>query len=473
MVSSTTSWEYSLARHSPAGLAWLASRGAWIPARHLRLLNRYLLDLAHGRIKRLMVMLPPRHGKSELSSHYFPAWFLGTFPYKRIMLASHGDRFAKSWGRKVRDVLKEWGGPLWGVKLRRDSGAIDEFDLADVPGFAGGMKTAGIGGDFTGRGCDGLIIDDATKNAEQAESATWQERLWEWWRGTARTRLHPGGWVLMIQTRWTRKDLPGRIQENRPDDWTVLRLPAIAEDHDPLGRQPGEALWPEQWPLAELRDTELELGPKWWDAEYQQNPHPEGGTEWPAEWFGPGIYFDEWPTDLSWKVMALDPSKGARDDAGDYSAWTVLGEKRGADELYAECDLERRHTGRIISDGVALLKRHWPVHGVLFEGNTFQDLLADEFQRACQAQGINLQDLNLYSFNNTDPKPFRIRRLTGHFSRKRLKIRNTPGGRLTVGQAKDFPSGTHDDGLDSLEMADRLVKLFKKQQANPHRRPHR
>ena len=231
----------------PAGLARYATQGRWILAPHLELLNRKLVDLAAGQIRRLLVTMPPRHGKSELCSVYLPAWYLGNYPERRIILASYESDFAASWGRRVRDVLEQHGQHLFEVSLRADSAAAYRWDL---DGYTGGMIAVGVGGAATGRGADLFIIDDPVKSPEEAQSQTMSRRIWDWYRGVARTRLEPGGAMLLIMTRWSEDDLAGRLLADRDGEaWEVLNLPALAEDDDPIGRVPGEALWPERFPL--------------------------------------------------------------------------------------------------------------------------------------------------------------------------------------------------------------------------------
>ena len=266
----------------PAGLARYATQGRWVLAPHLEVLNRKLVDLAAGRIRRLLVTMPPRHGKSELCSVYLPAWYLGNYPERRIILASYESDFAASWGRRVRDVLEQHG-HLFEVSLRADSAAAYRWDL---DGYAGGMIAVGVGGAATGRGADLFIIDDPVKSPEEAQSQTMSRRIWDWYRGVARTRLEPGGAVLLIMTRWSEDDLAGRLLAD-PDGeaWEVLNLPAIAEDNDPIGRVPGEALWPERFPLSELQATRKAVGSYLWSVLYQGRPAPLDGNVFRRPWF--------------------------------------------------------------------------------------------------------------------------------------------------------------------------------------------
>jgi predicted phage terminase large subunit-like protein len=273
------------ARATPAGLAWLASREQWVLACHLALINRKLIDLAAGRIKRLIVTLPPRHGKSEFISKYFPAWYLGRFPDRRVILSSYEADFAASWGRKVRDIIEEFGLQVFGIKINPNSSAGNRWDL-----FAhlGGMNTAGVGGAITGKGAHLFIIDDPVKNAQDAFSPTLRESNWDWFRSTAYTRLEPGGSMVIMLTRWHEDDLVGRILGEMKvggEKWELINIPAIAEHNDILNRNTGEALWPERYPLEVLEEKERTLGPYWFSAMYQQRPQAETGAIFKREHF--------------------------------------------------------------------------------------------------------------------------------------------------------------------------------------------
>ncbi len=168
-TATTVDFEQDLLRQAvldPAAFAWLASRGHWQIAPHLDLLAEKLLDVAQGKCTRLLIEMPPRHGKSEFASGHFPAWFLGTFPEKRVILASYEHGFAASWGAKAKERFEELGPSLWRLWVRRDKQAADDWQIA---GHAGGMVCAGVGGPITGRGADLLVIDDPVKSAEEAE----------------------------------------------------------------------------------------------------------------------------------------------------------------------------------------------------------------------------------------------------------------------------------------------------------------
>lgn len=297
----------ALAKASPAGLAYVHSGGfappeeqaasqVWLPAPHLLLIADRLCA-AVGEVRRIQeliqagelppdaqgprvaIEMPPRHGKSELISKYTPPWFLGTNPDLRVMLASYGAALAHEWGRKTRDVLDDVGEPIYDVKVNPDSSKADRWDLL---GRRGGMVTAGIGGSLTGKGGHLIIVDDPVKDQEEANSETYRQRAKDWWASTLRTRLMPGGAIVVLQTRWHEDDLLGWLLEQARtgdgEQWDELKLPAIATgDGDELGRAEGEALWPQMYPLGALEATRKALGSYWFSALYQQTPMPAGG----------------------------------------------------------------------------------------------------------------------------------------------------------------------------------------------------
>lgn len=290
-----------------------SSYSLWSHPRHVAYLDNILVQLVAGDLRRLgyvgvIIEEPPRHGKSELTSHYNPAWYLGTFPDKRVMLASYQDTFASSWGAKARDTLDLLGPDIFGCRVNPRRSAADWWDIA---GHKGGMVTAGVGGQFTGRGADLLIADDLIKNYADAQSETLRNRTWDWWRSTARTRLEPGGVICVIGTRWHEDDIIGRLlaamgaspegenhelYDEHADKYLRIRLPMLAEGPDdipedevyvpdPLGREPGEALWPERYDEVEARNLRATAREIIWAAMYQQRPAPVEGAMFQRDWF--------------------------------------------------------------------------------------------------------------------------------------------------------------------------------------------
>lgn len=283
--SSLSSVERAACLASPAGMAWLLSAGRYRIARHILLLNLWLMALATRRIERAIFLMPPRHGKTELISRWFPVWYLRRSREHWVRLISYGAEYASELGGKARDLVVEHG-PSIGIRLRKEASA--SWAIAG----GGGMSTAGVGGTLTGRGANLLIIDDPIKNDQEARSKTYRDHQWEWLQATALTRLEPDGVVALVMTHWHYDDMAGRIASGQMggERWHILRLPAVATDDElawprGLGRQPGEALWPQRYSAHRLGLRRQSMSPYWWSALYQQRPQLDEGTIFKRPWF--------------------------------------------------------------------------------------------------------------------------------------------------------------------------------------------
>jgi len=410
-------------------------------------------DAQAGLLDGLVVCMPPQHGKSELCCKHLPAWYLGRFPDRRVLLTAYGAEFAAKWGRGARDLLAAWG-HAFGVRVSPGSSAMYRWDLE---GRDGGMSTAGVAGPITGKAAHLLIIDDPIKNDSEATNAFHRQKQYDWWQTTASTRLRPGGLVVLIQTRWHRDDLAGRIlreAERSGQRWRELRLPALAEDLDPLRRAPDEPLWPEVYSFEHLQRVRSRQTSYQWRSLYQQDPIAQGSTEWPESYFGDSIWFDEWPAECHCRTIALDPSKGRTDTRlGDYSAFVMLHLKPGG-PFFVDADLEHRDISLIAQRAVELMSTFRP-HAFGVEINQFQELLAGEIGRLAKPLNLNTP---IYHLNNSLAKVVRIRSLTGYLAKGGFKFkRNSRGAELLVRQLRDFPNDEHDDGPDALEMALRTM----------------
>ena len=283
----------------------------WVHEDICRRLERFSRDVEEGSGPRLMLLVPPRHGKSELASRMFPPWHLGRCPDHEFIACSYNVSLAMSFSRKVKEVIVD---PVYeaifDTRLHPDFQAAEEWA---IKGHRGGYVAAGVGGGITGKGAHILTIDDPIKNAEEAQSADLREKLWEWYTSTAYTRLAPGGGVLIIQTWWHDDDLAGKIQnamkaDNEADQFEIIRYPAIAEhdeyldpgtdqiverppleypDLKPL-RLKGEALHPARYDIRVLNQIKRTLPQHWWSALYQQNPVPDEGIYFTKDMFRRG-----------------------------------------------------------------------------------------------------------------------------------------------------------------------------------------
>ena len=283
----------------------------WVHEDICRRLERFSREVEEGKSPRLMLLMPPRHGKSELASRMFPAWHLGRCPDHEFIACSYNVSLAMSFSRKVKEVIQD---PVYeaifDTRLHPDFQAAEEWA---IKGHRGGYVAAGVGGGITGKGAHILTIDDPVKNAEEANSADLREKLWEWYTSTAYTRLAPGGGVLVIQTCWHDDDLAGKLQnamrsDDEADTFEVIKYPAVAEfdeyldpdtdlivDAPPEGhpeltplRLKGEALHPARYDLRRLNQIKRTLPTQWWSALYQQNPVPDEGVYFTKDMFRRG-----------------------------------------------------------------------------------------------------------------------------------------------------------------------------------------
>lgn len=268
----------------PVGYGSHLSAGRWTRAEHLELLGARILDNVFGTgPKRLIVCMPPRHGKSELVDVWTPLWRLDLDPTKRVMLTTYGAEFAEEWGGRVKELAHTHRRKLQ-LRVKRDSDAKSRWRTTQ----GGGLYTAGVGGALTGRGADLLIIDDPHKNWEEANSKVYRDRIWNWWLTTARTRLEPGGSVIVVMTRWHEDDFVGRLLDasgDEAEEWELVNLPALAEPDDALGRDIGQALWPARYDEAYFAKLRATLGPFVFDAMYQQHPSAPVGQILKRGWW--------------------------------------------------------------------------------------------------------------------------------------------------------------------------------------------
>lgn len=276
---------------------------------HLQQVERFIATKGAEGIGRLMVNMPPRHWKSTTTSVLFPTWVLGRNPDNRVIVASYAGSLAQGFSRRTRNHMMDVPfRNLFGdqritddpVMLSEDSRSVEAWDIS---GHRGGMIAAGVHGSITGQGANLLIVDDPHKDRQEAESEAKRRQVWDWWTSTARTRLEEGAAVVVIQTRWHSGDLSGKLlaqmaEDPNADQWTVLSLPAVAEDwaegmdevrrlqalkqgmwlgEDPLGREPGDILWPEKFPMSLLLPIKVASLYEW-ESLYQQRPQRREGA---------------------------------------------------------------------------------------------------------------------------------------------------------------------------------------------------
>lgn len=306
-------------------------------------------------IGRLLILEPPRHGKSEQASKHFPAWVLGRMPDSRIIISSYNADLATKFSRAARDIVEaERYRAVFGalssvdapVEISSDSRSVTAWDLA-AP-HRGGVVAAGVGGGITGTGANLFILDDPFKNREEAESEAHRERVWDWWTSSAYTRLEDGAAIVGMLTRWHGDDWAGRLlklmaTDPKADRWVVLCLPAVWEapvkpenktfdefhreqllegvwvdEQDPLGRKPGQALWPLKYSEEDLERIQANLGPYDFAALYQQSPYARMGGMFQREWFAV-VDAPPKPDEIALRVRAWDKAGTKSGEGGDYA----------------------------------------------------------------------------------------------------------------------------------------------------------
>jgi predicted phage terminase large subunit-like protein len=251
----------------------------WRAFPHLVLLCRELEDfaiaVARGEERRLAVFLPPQHGKSQVVSRAFTTWLLGRWPHLRVILASYESSYAAQWGRYARDALTEFGPRVFGVSVSQSSSAADHWELARP--HQGAFHAAGLAAGITGQPCEVAVIDDPHRNLSEAVKGPIQQKIIDNYKGALLTRQPRG--IVLVMTRWTTSDLGEWVSENEKHmNWKIVRLPAFAEENDPLGRAPGLPLCPDLRPAAFLENLRMTMSSFEWSGMFQQRPVPaEGG----------------------------------------------------------------------------------------------------------------------------------------------------------------------------------------------------
>ena len=302
------------------------------PGKHLDILDQTLQKVSVGELRRVIITLPPRHGKSERVSKKFPAWHVGRNPDDEIILASYSIDLSRGFSRIARDTLMSHR-DVFLVEIDRNNQSAESWT---IQGHRGGVTAAGVGGPITGRGAKIAIIDDPVKNSEEANSEVMREKIWEWYQSTLYTRLTPDGRIIIVMTRWHEDDLVGRLLKKEKEEieagthtgerWTVIKLPAIAEENDVLGRKPGEPLWPEfGFDAQRLEQIRQDVGSYVFNALYQQRPSAQEGQLFKRSWWK---YYKVLPPMVR-KIISVDASF-KDNDTSDFVSIQVWG-KRGAD----------------------------------------------------------------------------------------------------------------------------------------------
>ena len=398
---------------------------------HERICDR-LEAVERGDIDRLMIFMPPRHGKSELASKRFPAWCLGRDPKRQIIAASYNSDLANDFGRNVRNLVNEpeFSQVFPGVTLAPDSQAANRMNT----NHKGAYVAAGVGTAVTGRGAHIALIDDPFKDREEADSERRRDLVWDWYRSTLYTRLMPGGAIVLIQTRWHEDDLAGRILEQEADQWEVLELPAISPE--------GTALWPEWYPIEALERIKATVGPREFSALYQQRPQPDEGTFFKREWFQT---WDKLP-----EMRFYGTSDYAvTDGGGDFTVHRVWGIDGKGDAYRVGGWRGQTASDEWIERKLDLIAK-WKPLCWFGEGGVIQKAVEPMLRRRMRERNVHCR---LEWLPSVADKPTRARSFQAMAATGRVYFE--PGA--DIGEHLVFPAGKNDDDVDCSSLIGRAI----------------
>lgn len=437
--------ERELARRHYAEYVKYVHHGRWKHARHLDLVCNELENIMSGQTDRLMIFMPPRHGKSMTVTETFPSFYLGRQPQKRVIEISYSGDLAQQFGKKNRDKVQEYGPALFGHTISDVQATKTNWNIDNG---IGGMISVGIGGSITGYGADLLIVDDPIKSRAEAESQTYREKLWAEYQSTVSTRLQAGGAVIIILTRWHEDDLAARLlnpEYGKVENWKIISLPAICEDpeHDLLGRKRGEALWPQgHYDEAWAERQKAAVGTYTWSSLYMQTPTPSAGGMFKRSWWK---HWQALPSGLfdylqSWDCTFKD--KGTSDFVVG-QVWAREGANR-----YLLDQVRGRMSFTETLDAMRSLSRKWP--------QTTRKLVEDKANGTAVIEVLKKEIPGIVPVNPEGGKVARAHATTAVAEAGNVYIPSpeiAPWVHDWVEEMSSFPSGAHDDQVDCYSQA--------------------
>lgn len=466
----------------------------WVHDDICRRLERFSREVAEGKSPRLMLLMPPRHGKSELASIRFPAWHLGQYPHHELINVGYNLDLPMGFSRKVREVFRDpqYQAIFPGAQLDPDSQSVEKWNTTQ----GGGFTAAGRGGGITGKGAHILIVDDPIKDQEEADSALVREKLWDWYQSTAYTRLAPGGGVLVIQTWWNDDDLAGRLQqmmaligkEGAPegiDDFEIIKYPALSHQYEyrddvdpanpgpiirtdepidvanpPLGysrhltllRPKDFCLHEDRYPTQALKRIRANLQPRIWSALYQQNPVPDEGMYFKKEYFR---YQRQLPSPTNLRIYtAWDFAIGEK-QANDWTVGATIMQDE-LDQLYVlEIHRMKGDSFQIIESMLDVATRWGSVPGTGYligaEDGQIWRAIEPLFKKRMTERR---QYIPYEVLRPMTDKMARARPLQGRMQQGRVIFPEEAAWRAQAEQELlRFPAGVHDDVVDALAWA--------------------
>ena len=431
-------------------------QAGWVHKDVCQRLEKFSQMVVAKQSPRLMLFLPPRHGKSTLASIAFPAWHLGRNPGHEFISCSYSGSLAMGFSRKVRGLLRE---PSYKTAFKTRLDPESQSAEAWLTTNGGGFVAAGVGGGITGKGAHILVIDDPVKNREDAESQNNRDANWDWYTSTAYTRLAPGGGVLVILTRWHDDDLAGRLLKATAeggDEWEVVRYPALAEEDEEF-RSYGQALHPERYDEPSLDRIRKAVGPRDWSALYQQNPVADDGDYFTRDMIQ---YFEEDDIDLDEMrfYAAWDLAIGKK-DRNDYSVGMVIGVD-SFDRLFVVDVVRGRFDGFELVEQILDLYEVWKPSIIGIEKGHIEMALGPFLEKRVRERGLYEAYFKDLKTGRRD-KEARARAIQGRMQQGMVFLpKNQVWTGPLVAELLRFPNGTHDDQVDALAWLGLMMTEF-------------
>lgn len=420
-------------------------------AKHHRALAKVLEKVEKGHIPRLIVSMPPRHGKSELISRRFVPWVQGRDAYRNVIFATYNEDFAKDFGADVRNImsLPQYRQVFPRFGFRKGGASKSRIQTAD-----GGMSVfVGRGGSITGRGGDFVILDDPIKDSIEANSPTLREQLWQWFTQVLMTRLMTASAsIVIVQTRWHEDDLVGRLtdptnphfSEEEASKWKVINLPALADDNDPLGREKGALLWPERFDM-EFMEAQRRLDPRGFAALYQGQPSPEDGDLFERSNI---VFYDKknLPSDLR-IYAASDHAVGVDKTRNDATCLLIVGVDSNDDIYLLDCWWEKRTSDKVVDAMLQLMRKHKPLIWWAEKGHISKAI--GPFLRKRMAEEKTY--CRIEEVTPVANKVQRAQSIMGRMAMKKVKLpKNSVWTQKAVDELLKFPNARHDDFVDTI-----------------------
>lgn len=431
-----------------------ALKSRYVPARHHKVMAVAMEEVEAGRIKRIIINIPPRHGKTELASKSFPSWYIGRNPTKHLILGTYNEKFSWDFGREIRDMMQRptYGQVFPSVRLKKGHAAVDRVQTEQ----GGVLAFVGRGGTITGRGGDLLIIDDPLKDRREADSPTIRQQLWVWFTQTFGSRMMTDeAAIILIQTRWHEDDLIGRLTDpsnpcydaDEALQWRVINLPALAEEDDPLGREPGEPLWPERFGK-EFLEGRRRIDRRGFSALYQGQPSPEDGAFFTRDMIRTYTRMDQLPSVL--RYYAASDHAVSTLQVADRTCLMVVGVDNAGD-IWVLPDLvwARLQTDRAVEDMLRLMARYHPLFWWIERGPMIRSIKPFLLKRMAETQRYCAID----ELPPIGDKVARAQSMHARMSSGRVWLPQFASWYdQALRELLKFPQAAHDDFVDTLSL---------------------